>query len=173
MATASLNAGDQSITSGAVVLSSPAIESLDYLACLLLELERKAAKAYDEAYRADLPHEALRDKLLGMAADIGTQNDDGSKSLKGSEYEIRLSLGESHFFDPDAVRGFRYALIRHGVAKGMLTDIFKGTVRYSFTESAQRLVKNLALPDHLLAIYEQCRSRTPILTVSPISVARP
>lgn len=150
-------------------MPSQAIETLDYLASLFVELERRAAKLYDEAYGADFRHEQLRERLIEIARDIGRQAADGSRVLMGKECEIRLSFGASSYFAPHAVTSFRYALIRHKVAKGILPEIFRGTVSYQFRESAKRVLDSLKLPDHLLAQYESCRQRTEILRVSPIS----
>jgi hypothetical protein len=159
------------IGSDAVALPSQAIETLDYLATVFLELQHRAAKLYGEAYRADFPHEQLKERLIEMVRDVGRQAADGARVLTGNEYEIRLTLGASNYFDPDAVTSFRYALIRHGFAKGILSDIFTGSMQYQFKDSANKILDRLRLPASLRQMYEGCRSRTEILSVSPICAA--
>jgi hypothetical protein len=85
----------------------------------------------------------------------------------------KLAWGESNYCDPDAVCSFRYALIRRGIAKGSLQDLFIGTMRYSFRESARKLIEGMQLPAEVRKLYQQCISRTPILSVSPISTTGP
>jgi hypothetical protein len=149
------------------------IETLDYLADLFLDLQRKASEKYRGAFIYDQPLENLREKLIGIASDVGTSSPDGSKILSGTQYEIRLTFGASNYFDPLAVTSFRYSLLRRGVPKGTLPEIFEGSVRYQFRASAKSVIDRLRLPAELLVQYESCRSKTPILTVSPLSVTSP
>jgi len=164
---------DVRVSSNAVALSQQAVETLDYLASLFLELQRTAAKLYDEAYRADYPAERLRDQLIMMVDELGSAGINGSKVLKGNLFEIRLHFGISNYCDPDAVSALRYNLIRRGIAKGVLTDLFTGTVRYAFKESAKAILDRMKLPDEVRKLYQQCASKTPILTVSQSPSAAP
>jgi hypothetical protein len=153
-------------------IHSRRIDTVDYLASVFLELQRKAAKLYDEAYRADIPHEQLKERLMLMVDEFGTACESGSKTLKGNLYELKVALGASSFCDPDAVTTLRYGLIRRGIAKGLLTELFTGTVRYTFKESARAIIERMELPEEVRKLYQQCISNTPILTVSPLPTTR-
>ena len=162
-----MSATAASAGSDVVIFRPQTLETVDYLASLFLELERAASEKYREAYLADEPHERLKDRLIAMVSEIGSDQD-GSRVLKGSHYEIKLTLGDSNYFDPCRVSSFRYALLRHGVPKGTLPEIFLGQVRFQFRESAKVLIDSLKLPGELLTQYEECRAKTPILEVRSI-----
>ena len=146
-----------------------AVQTIDYLCDLFLPFQKRASEAYDAAYKVDTPAEQLKDKLIFLAGDLGSTEKDGSRILRGTQYEIRLKFGESNFFDPARVCSFRYELIKNGFGRGMLTDIFEGKITYSFRPTAEEIFTRLKLSGELARLYEQCRSRTPILRVSPIS----
>src|SRR5215469_8626641 len=162
---------EQEVTAAAQVapFGPQAVQTLDYLADLFLHLQRKASEAYDAAYKVDAPLEQLKDKLIFLAGDLGSTEKDGSRILRGTQYEITLRFGESNFFDPARVCSFRYELIKNRIARGMLSDIFEGKITYTFRPAAERILERLKLSGELLQLYEECRSRTPILKVSPMS----
>jgi hypothetical protein len=78
-------------------------EHLDSLAERFLSLQHLAAQAYAEAFRFDQPHEELKDFLIALASDHGKREANGSRILRATQYEIRLSFGTSNYFDPDRV----------------------------------------------------------------------
>lgn len=81
-------------------------------------------------------------------------------------YEIKVVLGEGGCFDPERISNFRGVLMRHPGLRGLLPEIFRGTVTYSFRSQAVQVIATL--PRHLQEQYERCRERTPILAVSTI-----
>src|SRR5215831_12618266 len=95
-----------------------AIEGVDFLAGLFVDLEARASAAYAEAWRIDQPHEDVKLTLLTILSEIGDQQRDGSLTLAGDQFEIRLTWGAGNWFDPDKIAHFRGAMLR-----GKLRDI--------------------------------------------------
>jgi hypothetical protein len=81
-----------------------------------------------------------------MLSEIGDERPDGSKVLSGREYEIKLTFGASNYFDPERVRQFRGALLREACFKGLLAEIFVGTMNYSFSARAEQVLGDLPPP---------------------------
>ena len=99
----------------------------------------------------------------------GAEGPDYAKRLHGYEYEVTVKFLPSQFVDPDSVLLLRYALIKHGIAKGRLEDIFHGRMRYTFNQGGERILAGMKLPQDVRKLYAECRPyTTPILSVNRI-----
>ena len=144
------------------------LENLDSITERFMKFEKLASTAYADALVYDLTHERLKDQLISLLSDAGVPSSEYTKTLRTKDYSLCLRMAPSNIVDPDAVGAFRAALIREGIAKGVLTEVFVTKIRHGFTNSADAVLARLQLPDPILKLYKQCRPRTPILTVSPI-----
>jgi hypothetical protein len=160
----------QSSTSQLVSPESTSAEHIDIAAREFLKRERAASEAYDRAYMLDTPHEHAKMRLISLLWTSGLQQDDW-KILRGSRYEARLKLVQSETIDTAAICRFRYALIREIRPQGLLTDIFKGTITYRFTDDVDKIIAKFKMSERLTELYRRCRPaiETPVLEVRAIS----
>ena len=160
----------QSLDSPVVSVDAIAVEDIDILAMRFLELQQKASRAYDDAYMLDLPHEHLKERLIGLVRRLGCRFSD-STVLRGQNYELSLRLAAPAGADSEIICRLRYALIREGIAKGLLQSIFEGKMLYTFTPDADKHLRALSLSKNLKELYKECRrsTQTPILDVRLIT----
>ena len=146
-------------------------QCIDYLANLFIELESKASKAFDNAFRLDIPAEDLKQTLISIADTRGYINADGSKNLRGSQYELILTFAPSFHIDHQATARFRYALIWEKNLKGLISEIFEGSMRYELRPEGKDILSSVKLSDRAMQLYKKCRveSRIPILKVRAVA----